>query len=277
MALHTDLLLDPFATPWADLRDSARAAEAAGFGGIWIWDHLAGSVHQAERVLEAWTTLTAVGAITRRINIGPLVLNVANRHPGVLATMAATLQEVTGGRLLLGIGAGGGVNTPYGAEQRALGRPVPPDATRRRQVREAVAVIRQIWTGRADPYEGRSFQLGRAAGFLRPDPPPPIIVGAFGLKMARLAGEVGDGINTQALHPRLEELIVAAREAHSAAGRDPGSFLVTVFAALQRRWVDPGHTEHQRLLSLGVDRLILLYHPPFDPSVIESAGRLLNG
>src|SRR5487761_826050 len=134
MALHTDLLLDPFATPWADLRDSARAAEAAGFGGIWIWDHLAGSVHQAERVLEAWTTLTAVGAITRRINVGPLVLNVANRHPGVLATMAATLQEVTGGRLLLGIGAGGGVNTPCGAEQRALGRPVPPDATRRRQV-----------------------------------------------------------------------------------------------------------------------------------------------
>src|SRR5947207_564592 len=86
------------------------------------------------------------------------------RWPGVVATMAATLQEVSGGRLLLGLGAGGGADTPYAAEQRALGREVPSDAVRRRQVAEAVGVIRQLWTGRADRFEGRRYRLGRADG-----------------------------------------------------------------------------------------------------------------
>ena len=117
--------------------------------------------------------------------VGSLVLNVANRDAGTLAVMAATLQEVSGGRLLLGIGAGGGIDTPYAAEQLALGRAVPGDAARRRAVEATIGTLRQVWSG----------ATGGAAGFLRPDPPPPVIVGGFGPKMAELAGRVGDGIN----------------------------------------------------------------------------------
>ena len=113
MTLRTDLLLDPFGGRVADAVTRRQAAEDAGFDGIWTWDHLAGRVHGASHVLECWTLLTTIAANTERVAIGPLVLNVANREPGVLAVMAATLQEASGGRLLLGIGAGGGHDTPY--------------------------------------------------------------------------------------------------------------------------------------------------------------------
>ena len=117
--MNVDLLFDPFGATWPDVRDGARVAEGEGFDGVWLYDHLAGSVHGEGRVLECWTTLTAIAAAVPRITIGPMVLNVANRDPGTLAVMAATLQEVSDGRLLLGLGAGGGRLTPYAAEQQA--------------------------------------------------------------------------------------------------------------------------------------------------------------
>lgn len=263
----TDLLVDPFGARWAEVHDGAQAAEEAGFAGIWTWDHLAGGVHRADRVLESWTLLSALAAVTTRVSVGPLVLNVANRPPGVLAAMAATLQEVGGGRLVLGIGAGGGVGTPYAAEQVALGRPVLPDPVRRRQVADAVAVMRAVWSGRA----------GALRGFLRPEPPPPIIIGGFGPKMAELAGRVGDGFNTQAGHPRLAALLDIARGARAAAGGDPQAFLATVFAGLERRWLDPASPDRERLVKLGVHRLVLLLPSPPDPRVVEVAGRVLAG
>lgn len=274
VGLRTDLLLDPFEASWANVRGAALAAEESGFDGIWIWDHLAGGVHRQDRVLESWTVLAALGPLVERLHLGPLVLNVANRHPAVVAVMAATLQEVTGGRVLLGIGAGGGVDTPYASEQLALGRPVPSDPVRRRQVAEAVHVIRQVWTGAARPYEGRHFRLGSVSGFLRPDPAPPIVVGGFGPRMAALAGRVADGFNTQAGHPRLAELIATARRERAAAGGDPDAFLVTVFAGFEPRWIDEGRGERERLRSLGVHRLVLIARPPFDPEAIRAAGRL---
>src|SRR5579862_3378585 len=129
-----DLLFDPFGVSWRDVREGAIAAEGEGFDGVWLYDHLAGSVHRERHVLESWTTLTAIAAVVPRIAIGPMVLNVANRDPGTLAVMAATLQEVSEGRLLLGLGAGGGLDTPYASEQHALGRSVLGDVKRRTAV-----------------------------------------------------------------------------------------------------------------------------------------------
>ena len=142
-----DLLFDPFGGQWEDLRDAAVLAERSGFDGLWLYDHLAGSVHGASHVLECWTVLSAVAAAVPRLMVGSLVLNVANRDAGTLAVMAATLQEVSAGRLLLGVGAGGGVGTPYAAEQVALGRAVPGDASRRAQVEATIATLRQVWAG----------------------------------------------------------------------------------------------------------------------------------
>ena len=120
--LVTDLLLDPFDVAWHEFSAAAQAVHDEGFGGVWTWDHLAGQVHQAQTVLECWTALAAVAGRVSDVAIGPLVLNVANRDPRMLAGMAATLQDVTGGRLLLGLGAGGGRMTPYVQGSRARRR-----------------------------------------------------------------------------------------------------------------------------------------------------------
>jgi alkanesulfonate monooxygenase SsuD/methylene tetrahydromethanopterin reductase-like flavin-dependent oxidoreductase (luciferase family) len=247
--VEVDLRLDPFDATWAQVRDAAHAAVDAGFAGIWTPDHLDGRVFDASRVLECWTTLTAIAVSTPDVKIGPLVLNVANRHPGVLATMAATLQDVSGGRLLLGLGAGGGAGARFHREQEAVGRTVPADPARRAQVEACVEEMRRLWS---------------APGFLRPDPAPPVVIAAFGPKMAELAGRVGDGINTPALHPRLRELVAVARDACVGAGRDPDRFLVTVYSALDESWMDVDSPARAELAALGVDRLILFLNPPFD-------------
>ena len=258
------------------MRAAAVAAAEAGFSGLWTWDHLAGSVHEAEWVLECWTLLAGLANVVEGLVIGPLVLNVANRHPAMVATQAATLQEMSGGRVILGLGAGGGRATPYAAEQRALGRGVGSDPVRRDRLREAVTVVRQMWTGAPEGFDGRFYRLEpEAAGFPRPDPPPPIMIGGFGPKMATLAGEVGDGINVQAFHPHVEDLVARARKARSDAGGDPDTFLVTTFAGLDTPWLDHHSAERSRLRRLGVDRLILVVDPPYEPAEIRAAGRFL--
>jgi alkanesulfonate monooxygenase SsuD/methylene tetrahydromethanopterin reductase-like flavin-dependent oxidoreductase (luciferase family) len=263
--MKTDLLLIPMGARWADMRAAALAAEEAGFDGLWTWDHLRDpdGGGRGPGVPEAWTVLTALAEVTRRVALGPLVLNVANRHPGVLANMAATLQAVSGGRLLLGLGAGGNRRTPYAAEQAAIGRPVEGDAARAQHVVDAIALIRRLWAGEA--------------GFLRPEPPPPIVVGGFGPRMAAIGGRHGDGFNTQAFHPQLAALVQTARDAHAASGRDAARLLVTVFAGLDDRMLRPDSRARQMLEGAGVARLILLLSPPFDAGEIRAAGRLLGG
>lgn len=261
--MKTDLLLIPMSARWADLRAAALAAEESGFDGLWTWDHLRDPDEDGgPGVPEAWTVLTALAEVTRRVALGPLVLNVANRQPGLLANMAATLQAVSGGRLLLGLGAGGNRRTPYAVEQAVLGQSVERDAVRAQRVVDAIDVLRRLWSGES--------------GFLRPEPAPPIIVGGFGPRMAAIAGRHADGFNTQASHPQLAELVRRAREAHTTSGRDASSFIVTVFAGLDATWLRSDSRARQMLDRVGVDRLILLVSPPFDAAQIRQAGRMLE-
>ncbi len=260
--VRVDLLLDSFGARWSDLRDAARAAVESGFGGIWTYDHFDGNVYDANDVLECWTVLSALAAVVPEVMLGPLVLNVATRHPGVLATMSATLQDVSGGRLLLGLGAGAHPGTRYAREQEVIGLAVFTDAERRTQVDRCIAELRRVW---------------RTPGFLRPVPEPPIVLAAFGAKMAELAGRLGDGINTRATHPQLPELLAIARDANARAGRDLDRFLVTVFAEFDEHWLAVESRARTNLAGLGVHRLILSLGPPFDCARIAAAGRLLAG
>jgi alkanesulfonate monooxygenase SsuD/methylene tetrahydromethanopterin reductase-like flavin-dependent oxidoreductase (luciferase family) len=276
--VKTDILLVPMSARWADLRAAALAAEDAGFDGLWTWDHLRDPESDSDvGVPEAMTLLAALAEATRRMALGPLVLNVANRHPGLLANMAATVQQISGGRVLLGLGAGGHRRLPYAAEQHMVGLGVEPDAVRAARVAEAAQVLRRLWAGDTSSFAGTYYRLERPSGYLRADPPPPIIVGGFGPRMAAIAGRHGDGFNTQARHPRLAELIRVARAEHAAVGRDPARFHVTVFAGLEPRWLRGDSAERAALTGLGVTRLILLVSPPFDADEIRAAGRLLAG
>ena len=126
-------------------------------------------------------------------------------------------------------------------------------------------------------FAGTVYKLERPSGFLRTDAPPPVIVGGFGPRMAAIAGKHGDGFNTQAMHPRLADLVRIARDEHRAAGRDPARFIVTVFAGMDDRWLRPDSRARQSLDRAGVERLILLLEPPFDAGRIRQAGRALAG
>ena len=87
--------------------ESARRLDAAGYAGLWCWDHFMGRGEKTVPVVEAWTMLSMAAAQTSRATVAPFVLNVMNRHPALVARMAATLQIASGGRLILGIGIGG--------------------------------------------------------------------------------------------------------------------------------------------------------------------------
>jgi len=276
--VKTDVLLMPMGARYRDMREAAIAVEEAGFDGLWTWDHLRDPDGGAtSRVPEAWTTLSALAEVTRRIMLGPLVLNVSTRHPGLLANMAATLQEVSGGRMLLGIGAGAHRRMPYAIEHEALGIAVERDRVRAERVAEAAQVMRRLWSGDRSSFAGSHYRLENPTGFLRPDPPPPIIVGGFGSRMAGIAGRHADGFNTQAAHPQLAELARLARDEHAAAGRDPSGFIMTVFAGFREPYLRPDSQARASLARLGVARLILLLEPPYDPDRIRGAGRLLAG
>ena len=249
-----DVLFDTFEGSWNEVHDGAVAAEQAGLAGVWLNDHLAGSVEGASRVLECWTTLTAIAATVPRITVGSLVLNVANRDAATLAVMAATLQEVSTGRLLLGLGAGAHRDSPYAAEQLALGRPVLSSEARRERLEDAVTSLRAVWSG----------SFGGAAGFLRPQPAPPIIIAGSGPKMAALAGRVGDGMSAP-VGPDLPALIEIARDAHARSGSEPHEFIVTAS-------VEPSPRELERVAALGVTRAIVNVQPPY----LEGVARLAH-
>lgn len=272
--MRYDILLVPFGATYAQMREAALSVEASGFNGIWTFDHLRDPEGNGA-VPECWTILSALAEATQRVQLGPLVLNVANRRPGLLANMAATLQEVSGGRLLLGLGAGGGPGSPYTAEQAMLGDEPEPDRRRVERVGEAAQVLRLLWSESAPSFAGRHYHLRAAHGFLRPAPAPPIIIAGFGPRMAALAGRHGDGFNTHARTPDLAALIDLARRERQASGRDMAGFEVSVFTGL-RAALSREHGERADLERLGVTRLIFQVQPPYPLDEIRRAGEVLG-
>ena len=191
--------------------DSARAAEAAGFSGVWAWDHfISQGRDKTTPVLECWTTLIGAAAATERIHVGSFVTNVMNRHPAVLARMLATLQEQSGGRVELAIGVGGNA-----AEEEAYGISFPPAPERVGVLEEAVAVLRLLWSGGPVSFDGRFFHLADAWAHPTPQPVPRIIIGGEKPAGARLAARVGDGWTTNAAdYERLLPIHLAELAAH---------------------------------------------------------------
>ena len=197
---------------YAWFRDQSRRLEAAGYDGVAVWDHFVSRGVRRDPVLESWTTLAALAGSTRTLRLMTFVLNVMNRPPSVVARMAATLQEASGGRLVLGIGIGG-----HPAEHLAYGIPFPDVPERVARLEEAVAVIRALWSGgpvdRASPF----YPLREAYAFPVPSPAPPIIVAGETRAGAALAGRIGDGWTVPA--PRLAEHLPAYLAALAEAGR----------------------------------------------------------
>jgi alkanesulfonate monooxygenase SsuD/methylene tetrahydromethanopterin reductase-like flavin-dependent oxidoreductase (luciferase family) len=192
--------------------ESAKRLDAAGYDGVWAWDHFMGRGDPTVPVVESWTMLAMTAGATSRIGVGTFVANVMNRHPAVLARMASTLQIASGGRLRLGFGIGG-----HPAEHEAYGIDFPAAPERVARVEEAVAVIRALWTGGPITRPSPFYPLSDAWAFPVPVPPPPIIIGGETAAGARLAGRVGDGWT--AFNDNFETNLPQYLESLEASGR----------------------------------------------------------
>jgi alkanesulfonate monooxygenase SsuD/methylene tetrahydromethanopterin reductase-like flavin-dependent oxidoreductase (luciferase family) len=219
----TDIQFSSAHNDWPALRDAVLRAEDEGYDTTWVFDHFDGTVLGGDRaVLECCTLLGALAAVTTTIGIGPLVANVANRHPAVLAAAAASVHRISGGRLRLGIGAGAAPGTPWSREHEERGIQLEPDLARRHQ-----AVLRQIEAVRAVC-------------------DAPVIVGVNSIELATLAGDHADGINVRLTSAGAEGQLAAARR---AAGDRPFEF---------SGWAHVDDDEsRRRAVDWGLDRLIL--------------------
>ena len=255
-------------------RETAREAEAAGFKGVWSWDHFVSRGRKSDPVLECWTTLTAAAAGTTTLRVGSFINNVMNRHPAVLARMVATLWDQSGGRVELGIGVGGS-----GPELESYGITLPEPAVRVRILEEAVAVIRLLWAGGPADYSGEFFSLHEAYAHPAPRPAPRIIVGGEKPGGARLAARVGDGWTTNAAdYEQLLPIHLSELEAH---GRSRADVVHLVAVGLAR---DVPLSEQPLIADMatylgewherGADELIVSWVRPQElPALLEAAAR----
>jgi phthiodiolone/phenolphthiodiolone dimycocerosates ketoreductase len=185
----------------------ARVAEALGFDAVMTADHVS-------IPYEALTLLTAIAMKTQSIRVGTLVLDGNRRDPATLAHTTATLDRVSGGRLIVGVGKGVFNEASYGV---ALEKPVS-------RMLEILQVLKKLWTQDAVTHAGEFFTYNtlRLASKPLQTPHPPLWVAAFGRRMQRIAAEVGDGFITQNMPPHLfTKYLNRVRSDAARAGKDP--------------------------------------------------------
>ena len=207
------------------LLERARACEESGFHSIWLADHMWARGLPDVDHLEIWTALSALAACTSRLRLGSLVLCNAYRNPALVAKMAATLDQISGGRLELGMGAGW-----MQEEYRGYGYTFPPLRTRIEQLDEGVEVVRRLFTEARATFQGKYYALDDAANNPKPvqRPYPPITIGGSGERvLLRVVAKHADRWNCPMNAGAEIAHKLAALRAHCAAvGRDPATITV---------------------------------------------------
>jgi alkanesulfonate monooxygenase SsuD/methylene tetrahydromethanopterin reductase-like flavin-dependent oxidoreductase (luciferase family) len=214
---------------WPEYVAMARAAEESGFDSIWLGDHLLYD-DPPRGPHEVWTLLAALAAVTERVALGPLVACTAFHPPGLLAKMAATVQEVSDGRLILGLGAGW--------NRREFAAFDLPYDRRVARFEEAFAIIRDLLAGETVHRHGQFHGADRAVLLPRPRRRIPLMVGSNGPRMLAATLPHVDAWNTWFADTRntpdgFAELNARIGEAAEQAGRDPASLLRSVCVYVQ--------------------------------------------
>ncbi len=221
----------PGASTWPRVKELAALAEGGGIDSLWVYDHLIFRMpgEAEDGIHEAWTLLTAVAAVTTRAELGTIVLGTGFRPPALLAKMAATLDEVADGRLILGLGTGW-----HEPEYTAFGFPFDHRAGR---FEEALAIIGPLTRGERVTFHGRRHDVEDAV-LIPPPPRParlpghmPILIAAKGERVMRLTARHADawnaawfGFPTERFTERRADLVAGCE----AEGRDPATIEITV-------------------------------------------------
>lgn len=267
------------AEPGADPVAAARRAEELGFDFVSANDHPEGT----RPSFELWTMLTWIAARTTRVKIATRVLGVPYRAPAVVAKMAESLDRLSGGRLILGLGGGASDD-----EFRAFGLSVPSPRDKVEGLEDAVRVLRGLWSESSFTYDGRVFHTDAATIEPKPARDIPIWLGTFGPRALAVTGRVADGwIPSLELAPpeqavRMRDAIFAAAR---AAGRDPES--ITCAYNLEVRVGETDPRPHvvsgsdaqvaERLSSLAALGFSAFNFQPVGPAPQEQAERLARG
>src|SRR5215469_11767447 len=234
----------PFASqPFDTVREIATHCEQSGWDGVYVADHFmpnSGSLAVLDgAVLECWSVVAALAAVVPRVRIAPLVTSVTYRHPAVLANIAATVDQVSGGRLTLGVGAGWQEN-----EHAAYGLDLGTVRERMDRFDEAVQVLRLLLSQPRTTFSGRYYDLQDAP--CQPAPvqrPLPLLIGGGGeQRTIPLAARHADQWNTWTTPQQLAHKISVLRASCDLIGRDPSEIHVSTQALLylstDTKWLD---------------------------------------
>ncbi|MDX2377532.1 LLM class F420-dependent oxidoreductase [Microbacterium sp. LRZ72] len=251
----------------ADLAvDTVRTAEEGGFDQLTVMDHwfqMEAMGEASEPMLEAFTTLGFLAGHTSRIRLGPLVSGVTYRHPGILAKTATTLDVLSRGRSMLGMGAAW-----YEREHAAMGVAYPPLSERFERLEEAVQIVLQMWGTDEGPYAGHHYGLAETLNRPQPvsQPHPPILIGGKGpRKTLRIGAQYAQIVNfTTSDVDEVAHLMDVLRRHCDALGTDFDAIEKQVMAGRRDPFGDDFLPDMQRLRALGIDLAVLNVRKP-DP------------
>jgi len=209
---------------WQEARAAAVEFDRLGFDSVWVADHLYGVPMPTLPILEAWSELAAVAAITERVELGTLVTPPFFRNPAVFAKQVATIDQVANGRTIVGLGAGW-----FAAEFEAYGCPFPPLGARLRALEETAQVLKRLWTEERVTFEGRQVTVRDCVCEPKPVRRPPILIGGGGEKVLMgIAARHADVWNNLAVfQPELGRKVEALRRRCDEVGRDFDSLEVS--------------------------------------------------
>lgn len=212
---------------WSKTKELVLKAEALGYDNVWMPDHL--QLGRDGAIFEIWTLMGAFATMTNNIDLGTLCMANTFRYPSIIAKMAATLDCISDGRVLLGLGTGWNP-----VEHSAYGIPLPRAGERIDRLREAIILMKRMWTdsGSGASFNGKYYNIERA--ICRPSPVqdggPPVIVGAVHSRALKAAAELGDGWNigddpTPELYKSKLDEVYSYRD---RSGKSRESFLKTI-------------------------------------------------
>jgi len=261
---------------WPELRDLAEAAENGGLDSVWVADHLfSGRGGEEPRAIhECWTLLSALAVATERVELGTLTICNSFRNPGLLAKMAAEVDHVSGGRLILGLGAGW-----YDREHEAFGYPTDHKVGR---FAEALEIVRRLLDGERVTFSGRYYALADAYLLPPPDRRVPILVGAHGPRTMGLTAAWADAWNTAWFgdpDERLRERLQTFDAALDQAGKTTDDLTRTVGLLVENESAEELAARLTAYDELGFAHAIVLLDPTTAEALwrVTEAARLRRG
>jgi alkanesulfonate monooxygenase SsuD/methylene tetrahydromethanopterin reductase-like flavin-dependent oxidoreductase (luciferase family) len=292
--LRFGLFLSQASRGWSEVLEDFTLAEELGFDHAWLVDHLVDTDGSPEDgCLEGWTLLAAIAAKTERIRLGVLVSSNTFRSPALLLKEAVTVDHISGGRLILGIGTGW-----HEDEHRRYGIDLPAPAERVDRFEEAVQLISLLMAQERTTFAGRYYQLDDAHLEPRPVQHPriPILIAAHRPRMLRIAARYADqwdtfaaiaGAATEGVEDEMADRIAALDDACRAIGRDPGEIRRSTWATSEAlRSIDAYLDFVRRHRRLGFTDFSTVRPEPSDTAVLRRiateiipelrAGRLLD-